>query len=479
VTNVLAHEPFVVLVVACYAIILTARPSIHVRSDTWLALVAGRLVWSDGLPHHDALTVWAHGRTWVDQQWLGQLFFYGVHAAGGLRLLVLVHVGLLVGAFGLALLFARRSGGSSRSTAIAGFLALFLVLTNSAARTQSLAYPLFVALFWLLASSRGRGVRRILLAFPLLVVWANVHGSAVLGAGLVVLWALERVVVAGRRRDHDAWVDRGRAAVIAVGAVLCLFVSPYGPSLFGYYHDVLASGAFRSLVAEWQSPTFPAQAPFFVLVLASVWVAARAPRTLRLFEHFALVATGLAGFSAVRNIVWFGLVAVMVVPRALDGAWPVKEAPLRRRANELISLVAIAVALVFFATAASRSQRAYARSYPSRAAVATADATRDPTVRIFANEAYADWLIWQIPRLSGRMALDARFELLTARQLRELAHFRHQSSPDWRSAAKPYRLLVLDPKADRAAVRAFRNEPGARTIYRDSHVVAILRAPRR
>src|SRR4051812_18985320 len=128
VADVLAGDLFVVLVVACYALILTARPSIHVRSDTWLAFVAGRLVWDSWLPHHDTLTVWAHGNTWIDQQWLGQLAFYGLHSLGGLRLLLLVHLSLLVFGFALALVFARTSGGSSRSVAAVGFVGLFVAL---------------------------------------------------------------------------------------------------------------------------------------------------------------------------------------------------------------------------------------------------------------------------------------------------------------------------------------------------------------
>src|SRR5215216_1451531 len=71
--NLLAHEPFVVVVLALDALVLTFHVYDRVRSDTWLALVGGRLVWSDWLPRHDTLTIWPHGAEWVDQQWLGQL----------------------------------------------------------------------------------------------------------------------------------------------------------------------------------------------------------------------------------------------------------------------------------------------------------------------------------------------------------------------------------------------------------------------
>src|SRR3954451_2641680 len=38
--------------------------------DGWLAILGGREIVAHGLPSHDALTIWTHGREWVDQQWL-------------------------------------------------------------------------------------------------------------------------------------------------------------------------------------------------------------------------------------------------------------------------------------------------------------------------------------------------------------------------------------------------------------------------
>src|SRR6266545_2454417 len=99
IADLLAREPFVLLVLALDALVVTFRLPDFVASDTWLALVSGRDVSRGWIPRHETLTVWSHGRTWVDQQWLGQLSMYGVHAAGGLRLLLLVHGAMLAGAF--------------------------------------------------------------------------------------------------------------------------------------------------------------------------------------------------------------------------------------------------------------------------------------------------------------------------------------------------------------------------------------------
>jgi hypothetical protein len=469
----LAREPFLALLVAVEALVLCVRLPDYVHSDTWLAVVAGRLVAQQGLPHHETLTVWSDGRTWVDQQWLGQLAFYRLDALGGLRLVLLVHVLFLIAGFTLALVFARRSGGSARSVAIVGILALVVALPNSVARTQSFAFLFFVGLFWLLASDSRQRSKRTYLVVPLLVLWANVHGSVVLGVALVGMWALAELIRAGRRRD--VWDRRIRAVALGVAAPLCLLVSPYGLDVVDYYHTVLSSSAFRDLVTEWHAPTFPAQLPFFILAVGGVWLVARKPRRLTLFEHLALICTLFAAFDAVRNLVWFALVALMVVPRALDDLWPTGDAPIRERLNIALSSAAIAVTVIALASVAGRAGSWYVTGYPEKAADAvSAVADREPATRVFASEEFADWVLWKVPSLSGRVAFDARFELLTADQLRNVVRFRQRYSADRLAPARGYSLLVLSPATDGRAIRALRRG-GAEVLFRNPHVVVLQR----
>ena len=64
--------------------------------DTWLTLVSGREISQHGLPSVDALTVWARGSTWIDQQWLAQLLFFWTHELGGIKLVALAHVAAII-----------------------------------------------------------------------------------------------------------------------------------------------------------------------------------------------------------------------------------------------------------------------------------------------------------------------------------------------------------------------------------------------
>ena len=70
-------------------------------SDSWLTLVGGRELVAHGIPQYDQLAVVSHGHTWVDQQWLAQLAYWGIYSATGLRGAVLATILVQVFALGL------------------------------------------------------------------------------------------------------------------------------------------------------------------------------------------------------------------------------------------------------------------------------------------------------------------------------------------------------------------------------------------
>ena len=52
-----------------------------------------------------------------------------------------------------------------------------------------------------------------------------------------------------------------------------------------------------------------------------------------------------------------------------------------------------------------------------------------PQATVFADERYADWLLWEYPQLVGRVAYDIRFELFTLDQLNDLRAYRRVTGP--------------------------------------------------
>ena len=467
----LEQEAFLVVLFAIYLVGLTWNVPSQIASDTWMTFAYGREVVQHGLPSHDVLTVWAHGRTWTDQQWLGQLAFYGAYVAGGVRAAFALHAAALAASVGLALAVARRRGGSTRSVTWLALVSLVVVAWSSwTLRVQSLVFPLFVVLLWLLAADSRRPSRRVFLALPIVVLWANLHGTAFLAAALVALRGASILL-----ERESPWRRRIPRAAVLLASPALLLASPYGFQLVDYYHRLLLNPAFRQYVTEW-APTKLAigTAPFYAVALLAAWLAGRCRSRLTPFEQAALLVSLVLALLAIRSVIWFMLAALVLLPVALDGVLSSHWGnPRYRYLNLLLAAPAPFICAWIVGGALAHPATWYTRDYPPAAGDAVARiADADPQVRVFANERYADWLVLQHPELRGRIAFDGRFELLTATELEQIVAFRVRVIGSLR-ATRRYRLLVLDPVVEKKVVRTLLADPSRHVVYRDSHVVVI------
>jgi hypothetical protein len=337
-------------------------------------------------------------------------------------------------------------------------------------RTQSLAYPLFAVLLLLLLDDARAPGRRVLLALALLVLWANIHGSVVLGAALTALYGL---LLIGRRLPSSL---RTRGALLALGSVISLLATPYALDIVGYYQSTLFNPEFKALIAEWQPPTpSPALVPLYALSAAALWLLGRRPSRFSAFEGLALLLLLALTFDSQRNLPWLSLGAIPLLAPALDDVLPATRRAVSTRLNVVVSAFAAGFALIALAGAAGRSS--YAGSYPAPAAAVVARAAAaDPDARVYANEQYADWLLMAQPELRGRIAYDIRFELLSRHELESVAAWRNQVGVDWRAAASGARIIVLALPAEARNEHVFLAEHGTRLLYRGSGISVLLRA---
>jgi hypothetical protein len=450
-------EPLLVLLASAFTAWLFLIAPTMIVQDSWASFVAGREIVQHGLPHTDPLTVMAGGREWVDQQWLAQLILYGVVGVGGVALVGFCGVLLTAGSFTAAIVWTRRQGVSQRSVFIVGGLCGVSAPWAAQVRAQSLALPLFVACIALLAGDARRPGRRVLWALPLLVVWANLHGSVVLGAGLVAMRGVWIVGQAMRPR-------LGIGALLALGAPLALLATPYGPvAMVGYYRLLLVDPPFAGWIAEW-NPTTLSSNPWFVGLASAAVMLAITSRSLTFFERAIVVALVASGFQAERNTIWLMFAGPMLLSGELDRWLPVRYDVGRDLAARVAALGVAMVALIGAAHLAVSGDAAFGRAVPSGAAAAVDRAAADPSVRVFADDRQADWLLWRVPSLRGRVAYDVRFELLTRSQIRRLAAF-HAGNASVRGTLRGYGLLVLDRGQDGEVIDRVLAWPAARVVW--------------
>jgi hypothetical protein len=292
----------------------------------------------------------------------------------------------------------------------------------------------------------------------------------VLVALLGVTYAVER-----RRRPLREWAPRSAALVI--GPIACVFASPYAASLPAYYKTMLFNSGFRDLVIEWR-PTAPSvqTAPFYLLAFLTVWLIGRRKERLLPFEQVLLGVTLLMGLQTIRSVIWFTLVALMLVPAALDGVLKPSTGAMRfRLLNRTLVAVSVAGVVTALAAVASKPSSWFERNYPNGILTAVDRVqARDPNVRVFANEAYGDWLLLRRPSLRGRLAFDIRFELISEQELERLVDVRRRAA-GWQRIVAPYSLFVLKQGLESKLAAALLRRPGAHVEYRGHGAVVVSR----
>jgi hypothetical protein len=424
--------------------------------DSWLSLLSGREIVRHGLPHHDTLFVWTSGRGWIDQQWLAHVAYYGLYTLGGIRLVLAAHAASVVGAAAIVVTAARRRGASNQAVFLTSFVCLLIAPWALQLRAQSLAELLFAACFVLLLDDRALTVRRVAAVLLLLVLWANVHGTVVLG----VLLALLRGTTALRRGQ------RLHGGLLAALAPCCIVASPYALELAGYYHRMLANPLMSRYVGEWQRSWPSPRTAFFYLVLGvGAWRLARVRRSVPLFDQAAFVLLGLAAVQALRGIVWFGLAAVPLLAPRLDSMIS-QVRPLASTAASRAGLALAAAGTIVTCAVFAHPSGWFVQEWPAQAAHDVAAlAAEDPHVEVFADDQFADWLLWSEPSLRGRVAYDIRFELFTERQFRSLGRYRAtKQAPRPGDPLYGYDVFVSSPRTPTCFTRC-------RAVYRSPSVL--------
>jgi hypothetical protein len=438
----LEENGLIVIVLGAFAIVLLVALRRDLVVDGWMALVSGRWIAQHGLPSHDTLTVWTHGHRWTDQQWLAQLALYGLWRVGGIKLALLVHTLLVTSGLAIAAVVARKRGASALSVtyvAIPVLVAYYPVA--SVMRPQTFAFPLFATTLWLVLSDALKPSRRVYLTLPLLVLWTNLHGSVLLGAMLVSLAGL--VAIVQERRPS------ARGLVLLLAPWACLFASPYALHLPRYYDKILIGGQFKKFVTEWAPTTLtPGTAAVYLIVLGGLWLLGRAGRETPLLDQLAFLLTAVLAFEAVRNTAWVGLVALAVLPPLVDRLrGPVQDPP---RMNRILAITVLATAVITAVAVATKPTSWFTTGFPQHASRAASAA------------------------LSGRVAFDARFELLSTKQLQKIAAVQARSG-DWLPTLKGDKVFVLSRTSDQSLDRSLIHRLPARVVFSSPQVVVLRR----
>lgn len=190
-----------------------------------------------------------------------------------------------------------------------------------------------------------------------------------------------------------------------------------------------------------------------------------------LLDQLAFVFAAVLAFEAIRNTAWIALVALAVLPQLVDQLRSPAVEP--RHLNRILATTILATVVITVGLVAIKPTTWFTTPFPAAAARAAA-AAAGPNGRVFATSDYADWLLWARPDLAGRVAFDARFELLSQAQVRRIAHFQARAG-GWLATARGYRVFVLNRGSDQALAQALRRNLPARVVFNSPQVVVLRR----
>ena len=252
----------------------------------------------------------ASDQAWVNHEWAWEVVTAGIYRAGGLPALVALRAALIGLVLWLVYRATDRRPGHIRLLTI-GLIAIVCLPQWRSTRPQIASLALFSLL---LTNHRAPWL-------PLLfVVWANVHGSWLLGlAALGVHAAFERTT---------------RSIVVAGVCALATLLNPYGPTLWTATIEGLSRG-FQD-ITEWRpiwSIAAGADALVLWLLLASALIALFS-RVQRDVWSWTWVILTLAAAANTRRLLAFPALsaALLLAPRwiAPEPAMPVQWTPRRR-----------------------------------------------------------------------------------------------------------------------------------------------------
>jgi hypothetical protein len=361
-------------------------------------------------------------------------------------------------------------------------LASLMYISNFVIRAQAFAYPLFALTVWLIVTdARAARLRaRTWLAVPVLVIWANTHGSVLVGAALAALYAGWRAAALLRRGDR-----RPALAYLALGAAAaaCVVATPYGTGVLGYYRQIsAATPALTRYELEWQpvSPLHLVSIGFFALLGATMIAVAvawrRGTRPDPLLATIA-VATLTLTLIAVRNEPFFAfagsLLAADTLARSRNGIAPALSPTFSRVTAAALTVAALASA----ASIATRTSGQFEGAVAVRAINATAAlAARAPAARILADDWSSAALLWLHPALFARVAYDARLEQYTLAQLNAYATFINARQQGWQHLARGYNIIVASRRHHQPLATALTRLPGWHVSYSGPDGVVLRRS---
>jgi hypothetical protein len=445
---------------AVFAIVLFA-PAVLGDGDTYWHIAAGRwMLDNQAVLRIDPFSYTFAGHPWQTHEWLAEIAMALAYVGAGWSGVVLLFAAAAALTAGLlAHHLSRRLGGLALIATLV--LSLACVAGSLLARPHLLALPLLE--MWtaglIIAREEGRTPSWKLL--PLMVLWANLHSSFLIGLVLILPFALEAMQEETHRRAAalQGW------GVFAGLALLAAMISPHGISGLIFPFKLMAMPSLL-LIGEWAPTDFRIFQPLAVAAAVALYVLLSRGAKIKPLHLVILLGLLYLALIHVRHHMLIAIVGALVLAEPLGRA--LQTSPREAKPRQGLA-VALAFAVLLGALVMLRLwlplERGDGATTPASALAQVPASLRHSAV--LNDYAFGGYLIFN----DVRPFIDSRAELYGEKFLGRYAQIVRPDKPALEAALARYHVRWTIFAADNPAAGAMDATPGWHRQYADRWAV--------
>jgi hypothetical protein len=449
-----------------FAVVLFA-PQVLNDGDTYWHIVAGRWMLDNrAILRIDPFSYTFMGHPWQTHEWLSEILMALAYVGAGWNGIVILFAAAAALTAGLlARHLSRWLGGISLILTLA--LALFCVSGSLLTRPHLLALPLLELWTAELVFARSEARAPSWKVVPLMVLWANLHASFLVGLGLMGVFTVGALL---ERNTLRPAVVRGWL-MFAAASFVAACITPYGVESMLFPFKLMGTPMLQN-VTEWAATDFREPQPLTLALAVALFVMITRGVKVRPLDAVVLLVLLALAVLHVRHHMLIAIVAPLLLAEPLATALD-NRGPERWNSIGWIPATGFAVALALLMTL--RFVHPLSRGDDARTPMTALThvplaLSRQPVLNDYA---FGGYLIFK----DVHPFIDSRVELYGNNFLSRYAQMMRPDTPLLEATLSRYHVRWTILAADNPAVRAMDEMKGWHRLYADDWAVVHVRNP--